>query len=104
MKYYDIMDKEEKGIFTSFTDKSEAEEWLSKQDDRLLESSIRYGMHIVEVERVTISERFDKAFVIANNAIYFNDRSDYLSVLYEICKTIKPNIDECEIGNKYLEE
>nr|WP_205611581.1 hypothetical protein [Clostridium sporogenes] len=74
------MDKEEKGIFTSFTDKSEAEEWLSKQDDRLLESSIRYGMHIVEVERVTISER------------------------YEICKTIKPNIDECEIGNKYLEE
>ncbi|WP_236893687.1 hypothetical protein [Clostridium botulinum] len=53
---------------------------------------------------MTISKRFDKAFAIANNAIYFNDRSDYLSALYEICKTIKPNIDECEIGNKYLEE
>lgn len=104
MKYYDIMDKEEKGIFTSFTDKNEAEEWLSKQDDRLLESSIRYGMHIVEVERVTISESFDKVFAIANNAIYFNDSSDYLSALYEICRTIKPNIGDCEIGNEYFEE
>ena len=56
MKYYYAMDKEEKGIFTSFTDKYEAEEWLNKQDDRFLKTSVRYGMHIVEKEVLTLSE------------------------------------------------
>lgn len=98
------MDKEEKGVFTSFTDKNEAEEWLNKQDDRFHQSSVRYGMHIVEVERLTLSEKNDKAFAIANNAIYFNDRSDYLSALYEVCKTLRPAINDDEIGQKYLEE
>lgn len=44
-----------------------------------------------------------KAFKISNNAIYFNDRSDYLSALWEVCKTLNPNINEDEIGKKYLE-
>ena len=56
MIYYDAVDKEEKGIFTSVTDKYEAEEWLNRQDDRFLETSVRYGMHIVEREVVTLSE------------------------------------------------
>ena len=104
MKYYDIMDKEERGIYISFRGKREAEEWLNKQEDRLCKNSIRYGMHIVENERLTLSERRDKAFAIANNAIYFNDRSDYLTALYEVCKMLNSQIEESEIGKKYIEE
>lgn len=44
-----------------------------------------------------------EAFKIANNAIYFNDRSDYLSALYDVCRTLKPNEDVEKIGIKYLE-
>jgi len=55
-------------------------------------------MHIVEVERLTLSEKNDKAFAIANNAIYFNDRSDYLSALYEVCKTLRPAINNKNIN------
>lgn len=45
-----------------------------------------------------------KAFAIANNVIYFNDRSDYLSALYDICKALNPELDENLIGSKYIEE
>lgn len=45
-----------------------------------------------------------KAFAIANNAIYFNDRSDYLGALYDICKGLNPEINEKLIGSKYIEE
>jgi hypothetical protein len=45
-----------------------------------------------------------KAFAIANNAIYFNDRSDYLSALYEVCMALNPELDEELIGSKYIEE
>lgn len=45
-----------------------------------------------------------KAFKIANNAIYFDDNSDYRSALWEICKVLSPKIDEEEIGSKYYEE
>ncbi|NFE73360.1 hypothetical protein FDC27_05255 [Clostridium botulinum] len=99
MKYYDIMDKEERGIYISFQDKKEAEEWMSKQPDKRFN-----GLHIVENERLTISERIEKAFAIANNAIYFNDRSDYLTSLYDVCNMLKPKIDYSEIGKKYIEE
>lgn len=104
MKYYDIMDKDEQGIFISFIDRTDAQDWLNRQDDRLYENSIRYGMHIVENERLTHSEMCDKAFAIANNAIYFNDRSDYLSALYEVCRMLRPHIDEYSIGKEYIEE
>lgn len=96
MKYYDIVDKEEDGIYISFTDKNQAEEWL-------VEQPISRGLHIKESERLTVQERRNKAFAIANNAIYFNDRSDYLTALYEICEMLKP-IDCAEIGKKYIEE
>lgn len=33
----------------------------------------------------------EKIYTIANNAIYFNDNHDYLTVLYEICELLKPN-------------
>ncbi len=45
-----------------------------------------------------------KAFIIANNAIYFNDNSDYLTALYEVCHTLSPNIEEELIGKEYIEE
>ena len=102
MKYYDIMDKDEKGSFITFQNREDAESWLSKQGDRFLKGSIRYNIHVVENERLTINERNEKAFTIANNAIYFNDRSDYLSALHEVCKMLKPQIEENLIGNKYI--
>lgn len=43
----------------------------------------------------------EKAFAIANNSIYFNDRSDYKSALWEICETL--NSEKLEIGEKYIE-
>lgn len=46
----------------------------------------------------------EKAFAIANNAIYFNDRSDYLQALYETCKALNPNWEDGLIGNEYIEE
>ena len=45
-----------------------------------------------------------KAFKIANNAIYFDDSSDYLTALYEVCKVLNPNEDIEKFGTKYLEE
>lgn len=44
-----------------------------------------------------------EAFKTANNAIYFNDRSDYLSALYEVCKILNPDIKPDDIGKKYIE-
>lgn len=45
-----------------------------------------------------------KAFAIANNAIYFNDNSDFLTALYQVCKTLNPEIEDELIGSKYIEE
>lgn len=48
--------------------------------------------------------KIDKAFAIANNAIYFDDNSDHLTALYEVCSSLKPEID-CElIGRKYIKQ
>lgn len=44
-----------------------------------------------------------KAFAVANNAIYFNDRSDYLSALYEVCNELNSD-SEYEPGKEYIEE
>lgn len=49
-------------------------------------------------------ENVKKAFAIANNAIYFNDNSDYLTALYEVCKALNPDIEDALIGSKYIEE
>lgn len=97
MKFYDIMDKEEKGIYMTFEDKRQAEEWLQEQPTSR-------GLHIKESERLTVQERKEKAFAIANNAIYFNDRSGYSSALWEVCSMLKPKFCVDEIGKKYIEE
>jgi hypothetical protein len=98
------MDKEEKGIFITFESREQAEQYLNEQLDVISEPSVRCGMHIVEKERLTTSERNKKAFAIANNAIYFNDNSDYLSALYQVCKMLNPQDEENLIGKKYIEE
>lgn len=48
-----------------------------------------------------IMTNIEKAFAIANNAIYFNDRSDYRSALWEVCEIL--NAEKIEIGEKYIE-
>lgn len=46
-----------------------------------------------------------KVFEIANNAIYFNDSSDYKSALYEIAVTSKPeDLMEDAIGEVFIDE
>lgn len=97
MKYYDIVDKSENGIYISFTDKQQAIEWLSEQPDSRC-------LHIKEYERLTAQESMNKAFAIANNAIYFNDRSDYLSALFDVCSTLNPELEHSKIGEKYITE
>ncbi len=49
-------------------------------------------------------ENVKKAFTIANNAINDNDNNDYISALYEICRTLNPDIEEDLIGSKYISE
>lgn len=45
-----------------------------------------------------------KAFAIANNAIYFDDNSDYKTALFEVCKTLNPELKDELICSKYIEE
>jgi hypothetical protein len=46
----------------------------------------------------------NKAFAAANNAIYFGDNSDYLPALYQVCRFLKPEFDEYQIGKKCLND
>lgn len=48
-------------------------------------------------------DKIKRAFKIANNAIYFNDNSDYETALWDICTILKPELSEDKIGQKYLE-
>ena len=44
----------------------------------------------------------ENAFIIANNALYFNDNSDYQTALYQVCSTLRPELDDEEIGVDYI--
>jgi hypothetical protein len=46
--------------------------------------------------------RADAAFRIANNTIYFNDRSDYLTALWDVCESIYPGAEDT--GKTYIED
>ena len=52
----------------------------------------------IEVDSSTL---LDECQRIANNAIFFDDKSDYRSALLEICVTCGMDVDE--IGSKYIE-
>lgn len=47
-------------------------------------------------------ECIPKAFRAANNAIYFDDSSDRLTALYDVCRVLKP--DQNVFGKEYIEE
>lgn len=49
-----------------------------------------------------MEDKIKKAFAIANNAIYFDDNSDYYTALFEIAELL--NLENEEIGEKYIEE
>lgn len=49
-------------------------------------------------------ENVKKAYAIANNAIYFNDNSDYLSALHEICTVLNPQVNLEQIGNSFIDD
>ena len=51
-----------------------------------------------------MESKLEKAFRIANNAIDFDDNSDYGTALWEICMILKPELGEDEIGQDYIEE
>lgn len=51
---------------------------------------------------MTEKERMEKAFIIANNVLYFDDSYDYGTALYQICSVLFPNRDE-EVGKKYID-
>ena len=53
---------------------------------------------------MAIKTNITEAFRIANNALYFDDNSDYQTALYDICTILNPEIDEALIGTKYIEE
>lgn len=46
----------------------------------------------------------EKAYAIANNAIYFSDNADYETALYQVCKALKPSVDDEDIGKEFIEE
>lgn len=50
---------------------------------------------------VSEREKLEEAYTIANNAIYFDDNSDYETALYEVCMALYPEkVDE--IGKRYI--
>ena len=57
MKYWDIQDKAEEGTFVTFESHREAQNWLDRETARYPERVNRNGMHIVERERQTLSEK-----------------------------------------------
>lgn len=50
-----------------------------------------------------LSEREKKAYAIANNALYFDDSSDYQTALWQVLYTLNPDLEEYPIL-KYIEE
>ena len=55
-------------------------------------------------ETEILVNRMKKAFRIANNALYFDDDSDYGTALYEVCAALNPILSNDEIGEDYIEE
>lgn len=65
--------------------------------DAGFKSGYNYGCEDIEY-------KVNKAFAIANNAIYFSDNSNYLKALYQVCKVLNPSIDDEDIGEEYIGE
>jgi hypothetical protein len=57
MREWDIRGTDEQGIWISFDNRYEAEEWISDHTKRFPEHTQREGLHIVECERESIGEK-----------------------------------------------
>ena len=57
------------------------------------------GAPILSEEVKRLRDKMEHIFAIANNAIYFDDSSDFASALYEIASLIDP--DRC-VGDNYI--
>jgi hypothetical protein len=57
----------------------------------------------METEFEPYEKRIKEAYKEANNAIYFNDSSDYLCALYSVCELLAPSVDSETIGTTYIE-
>lgn len=51
-----------------------------------------------------MKNKIERAYAVANNAIYFDDNSDYRTALYEVCKILNPDTGDDLIGSRYIEE
>lgn len=76
--------------------------YLQSNRTELAKWTKRVAWHCKKVNE--LDEQVNKAFKVANNAIYFDDSSDYLSALYEICLILNPKLDSESIGLSYMEE
>lgn len=56
-----------------------------------------------EVKEKSLEDRVKEAYTLANNALYFNDRSDYEYALWEILMALNPELNENE-KLKYIDE
>jgi hypothetical protein len=63
------------------------------------------AMKVDEYEALVprLEEQIRKAKAIANNALYFNDNSDYQTALYQVCEALGMDPEE-EAGKDYIEE
>lgn len=71
------------------------EEWIKQSE------AVKKILYISQAEEEEVhrylnldeaTKKIIKSFVIANNALYFNDSSDYVSALWEICSVLNPEI------------
>jgi hypothetical protein len=79
------------------------QERIAELDHGLAE---KYGTDIATMweQLEQLQAKVEKAYAIAQNAIYFNDNSDYLPALHGACKALKPEVSYSEVGKKYIEE
>lgn len=48
-------------------------------------------------------ENVKRAFVLANNELYTGDRTEYYLALFKICKSLNPELNDKEVGTRFLE-
>lgn len=83
----------------------EPEEWVKQSE------AVKKILYISEAEKEEVyrylnmdemTKKIIEAFMIANNALYFNNSSDYASALWEICSLLNPGVYKDEEADKLL--
>lgn len=71
---------------------NEVYEKLEKEDKKI--QSLFESINRLEDELDDCKVKLGEVYAIANNVLYLNDRSDYKNALWEILRTINPNLEE----------